>query len=166
MARQTLGRPPETSSITWSIVLALGLEMLPWGGWPMPHFLAMVLVFWNVYQPQRVGVLLAWLLGLVIDVHSGALLGQHALAYSVLSYAAVALHRRLLWYSVPGQALQLLILFFLANLAVALVQLFLTGSYPIWGYVVAPVATSLLWIPFASWMLGHLDRKAHASRGL
>jgi rod shape-determining protein MreD len=163
MSRQILGPKPQTSTITWSIVIAFAIEMLPWGNWPMPNVLAMVLVFWNVYQPKRVGILLAWLLGLLMDVHSGALLGQHALAYSVLSYGAIALHRRLLWYSVPGQALQLLVLFFLSNLMVGLVYLFLVGSYPLWGYVVAPVTTVLLWIPFTQWMLGYLDQRSRAS---
>lgn len=163
MSRQILGPKPQTSTITWSIVIAFAIEMLPWGNWPMPNVLAMVLVFWNVYQPKRVGILLAWLLGLLMDVHSGALLGQHALAYSVLSYGAIALHRRLLWYSVPGQALQLLALFFLSNLIVGLVYLFLVGSYPLWGYVAAPVMTVLLWIPFTQWMLGYLDQRSRAS---
>jgi rod shape-determining protein MreD len=93
-----------------------------------------------------------------MDVHSGSLLGQHALAYSVLSYGAIALHRRLLWYSIPGQALQLLPLFLLANLTVILVHLFMTGVGPSWTYFVSPVLTAILWIPLTGWMMERLNR--------
>jgi cell shape-determining protein MreD len=72
--------------ITASFAIALVLEMLPWGGWLVPDFLALVLVFWNVFQPRRVGIALAWLLGILMDVHSGSLLGQHAHANSVLPF--------------------------------------------------------------------------------
>ena len=128
--------------ITWSFVIALGLEMLPWGNWLVPDFVALVLVFWNVFQPRRVGIALAWLVGIVMDVHAGALLGQHALAYSILSYGAIALHRRLLWYSVSGQALQLFPLFLLTNVVVTMVNLFFSGVSPAWVYLVSPVITA------------------------
>jgi rod shape-determining protein MreD len=57
--------------------------------------------------------------GLLIDVHQGALLGQHALAYTLLSFAATSMHRRLLWFGVVEQALQILPLFFGAPPGVA-----------------------------------------------
>ena len=166
MSRTLLGRAPSKAMIFWSIVLALGLEMLPWGGWPMPSFLALVLVFWNVYQPRRVGIFLAWLLGLVMDVYAGSLLGQHALAYSVLSFGAIALHRRLLWYSISGQALQLLPLFFLAHLFVVVVNFFFTGIAPSWIYFVTPVMTAILWIPMSSAVLGRLNRPLNSTAAI
>lgn len=67
-----------------SLFLALSLNMLPWGRVAgVPDFLAVALVFWNVHQPRRVGVGAAFVLGLLMDVHQGALLGQHALAYTL-----------------------------------------------------------------------------------
>jgi rod shape-determining protein MreD len=57
----------------------------------------------------------AFIFGLLMDVHSGAVLGQHALAYTLLSFFAVTVHRRLLWFSVPSQALQILPLFLAAH---------------------------------------------------
>jgi rod shape-determining protein MreD len=156
MSRTLLGRAPSKAMIFWSILLAVGFEMLPWGAWPMPSLLALILVFWNVYQPRRIGIALAWLLGLVMDVYSGSLLGQHALAYSVLSFGAIALHRRLLWYSITGQALQLLPLFFLAQIVVVLVHFFFTGVMPPWLSWISPLLTALLWIPLSNWVLGRL----------
>ena len=91
-----------------------------------PLFLALVLVFWNVHQSRRIGVGVAFIFGLLMDVHSGAVLGQHALAYTLLSFFAVTVHRRLLWFSVPAQALQILPLFVAAH-AVSLLVLLATG---------------------------------------
>jgi hypothetical protein len=79
-----------------TLLVALALNLLPLGRQPaMPDLLAVVLVFWNVHQPRRVGVGLAFLFGLLMDVHEGALLGQHALAYTLLSFVAISIHRRL-----------------------------------------------------------------------
>ncbi len=158
MKRTMLGRTPTTAMITGSVAVALVLELLPWGDLPMPNFLALILVFWNVFQPRRVGIALAWLLGIVMDVHSGSLLGQHALAYSLLSYGAIALHRRLLWYSIVGQALQLLPLFLLAHVIVALVHLFFSGVGPSWAFFISPFLTALLWVPLTSTILRRLNR--------
>lgn len=158
MKRTVLGRAPTAGLIAGTFIAAMALDMLPWGKWLMPNFVALILVFWNVFQPRRVGIALAWLLGIVTDVHQGSLLGQHALAYSILSYGAIALHRRLLWYSLKGQALQLFPLFLLANLSVMLVSLFFSGITPSWTYLVAPILNAVIWIPWTSWMLGYLNR--------
>jgi rod shape-determining protein MreD len=166
MSRTLLGRAPSKAMIFWSIMVAIGLEMLPWGSWPMPSFLALILVFWNVYQPRRIGIALAWLLGLVMDVYSGSLLGQHALAYSVLSFGAIAMHRRLLWYSIAGQALQLLPLFFLAHLVVVGVHFFFTGILSPWVYLISPFITAILWIPLSSMILGRLNRPMNATTAI
>ena len=79
---------PANPLFIWSSLLAaLGFNMLENMGllgraaW-MPDVLALVLVFWTVHQPLRVGMGAAFLFGLAMDVHQGALLGQHALAYT------------------------------------------------------------------------------------
>lgn len=136
-----------------SLLLALALDMVPLGRAPyLPHALAMVLVFWNVHQPRRVGIGVAFFCGLLMDVHHGALLGQHALAYTLLSFGAVALHRRLLWFSLAGQALHVLPLFMLAHAAMALVRLMMGGMLPGWQLLLAPLLEALLW-PLVSWLL-------------
>ena len=93
------------------MVNMLPLGRLPW----MPDLLALVLVFWSVHQPLRVGIGAAFIFGLCMDVHQSALLGQHALAYTALSFFAITIHRRLLWFTVPSQAVQVLPLFVAAH---------------------------------------------------
>jgi rod shape-determining protein MreD len=143
-----------------SLLLALSLEMLPVGRHAAsPDVLALVLVFWIVHQPQRVGVGLAFVFGLIIDVHEGAVLGQHALAYTLLAYFAVSMHRRLLWFPVPSQALQILPLFFAAHGISMVTRLIVGGMFPGWSVLLAPVLEALLW-PVVSWLLLAPQRRA------
>src|SRR6185436_6508184 len=124
----------------FTLLLAFALNLVPVGRVAaMPDFMALALVFWNVYQPRRVGIGWAFLFGLLTDVHQGALLGQHALAYTVLSYLAIMIHRRLLWFRMPEQMLHVLPLFFAAHAASLLVRLVETALWP--------VATLLLLAP-------------------
>ncbi|MBL8330467.1 MAG: rod shape-determining protein MreD, partial [Rubrivivax sp.] len=103
-------------------------------------------------QPRRVGVGLAFAFGLVIDVHNGAVLGQHALAYTLLSFFAVTIHRRLLWFTVPSQAVQILPLFLAAHLVSLIVRMIAGGMFPGWEFLLAPLFEALLW-PLAVWLL-------------
>ncbi len=158
------GKPlllPARPGFIWgSLVVALLVNMLPLGPQPwMPDLLALVLVFWSVHQPLRIGIATAFLFGLVMDVHQTALLGQHALAYTALSYFAIMVHRRLLWFTVPSQALQVLPLFGSAHAIELAIRLFAGGSFPGWSLVLAPMLESLLW-PVATVILLAPQRRA------
>ncbi len=143
-----------------TLLLAFAVNLAPLGRSPgMPDLLALTLVFWNVNQPRRVGVGVAFVFGLMMDVHDGAVLGQHALAYTLLSYFAVSMHRRLLWFSVPAQALQVFPLFMAAHGVAFVVRMLLGGMLPGWQLLLAPVFEALLW-PFISWLLLAPQRRA------
>ena len=110
---QQLLLPANPFFIAVTLLIGLALNMLQnidlWGraAWT-PDFLALTLVFWSIHQPQRIGIGVAFVFGLLVDVHQGAMLGQHALSYTVLSFLAIAIHRRLLWFHASSQALQVL----------------------------------------------------------
>jgi len=149
---------PASSLFIWSSLLgALGFNMLVNMGlfgraaW-LPDVLALVLVFWTIHQPQRVGMSAAFLLGMAMDVHQSAVLGQHALAYAVLSFLAIAMHRRLLWFSVPSQAAQVLPLFVVSHALTLLVRLLAGDDFPGWSLLLAPALEALLW-PLVSVLL-------------
>ena len=156
---------PANPVFIWITLLgALMLNMLMnmglWGraAW-MPDLLAVVLVFWGVHQPLRIGVGVGFIFGLAMDVHQGALLGQHALAYTVLGFLAVSIHRRLLWFAVSKQALQILPLFAIAHFLSLLVRLLAGESFPGWSYLLTPVIESALW-PLVSVLLLAPQRRA------
>ena len=132
--------------IALTLAAAAAFNLLPLGRHPaMPDLLALVVVFWNVHQPRRVGVGAAFVFGLLMDVHEGALLGQHALAYTLLSFVAISIHRRLLWFSLAEQALQILPLFFAAHAVSLLVRLLAGDMFPGWSLIFAPLIEGLLW---------------------
>ena len=146
--------------IALSLLAAVLLEMLPGGRHPAaPDLVALVLVFWNVHQPRRVGVGFAFAFGLVMDVHQGAVLGQHALAYTLLSYFAITIHRRVLWFGLAGQALHVLPLFFAAHAVSLLARLVAGGMFPGWAILLAPLVEALLW-PLAAVLLLAPQRRA------
>jgi rod shape-determining protein MreD len=143
-----------------TLLLAFAFNLVPLGRAPaMPDFVAVTLVFWNVHQPRRVGVGVAFLLGLLMDVHDGAVLGQHALAYTLLSFFAITIHRRLLWFAVPSQTVQILPLFLAAHAVALIVRMIAGGMFPGWELLLAPIFEALLW-PVATWLLLAPQRRA------
>jgi rod shape-determining protein MreD len=157
---QQLLLPANPLFIWASLTAALLLNMLPLGRVPwMPDFMALVLVFWNVHQPQRVGIGLAFMFGLGMDVHQSSMLGQHALSYTALSFLGIMIHRRLLWFTVPSQALQVLPLFVLAHGLELMIRLIGGGNFPGWWLLLAPLLESLLW-PVVSILLLVPQRRA------
>ena len=146
--------------IAFTLALALVADLLPLGRQPaMLDMLAVALVFWNVHQPRRVGVGVAFVFGLVMDVHQGALLGQHALAYTLLSFAAITIHRRLLWFGVVEQALQILPVFVAAHGVSLAVRMLAGGMFPGWWLLLAPVFEALVW-PLVTLLLLAPQRRA------
>ena len=152
--------PVNAMFIALTLLLALGANLLPLGRHPaQPDLLALVLVFWNVHHPLRVGVVAAFLFGLAVDVHGAALLGQHALAYTALSFFAITIHRRLLWFPVPSQAVQVLPLFVAAHAIEVTIRLAAGGSFPGLSLLLAPLLEAALW-PVVSVLLLLPQRRA------
>ena len=156
--------PVDPSFIWMSLFVALVVNMLIGLGnyfWT-PDVLAMTLVFWSVHQPRRVGIGLAFAFGLMMDVHESALLGQNALAYTLLCFGAISIHRRLLWFPVQQQSIQVLPLFALTALAEWLTRLFAGQAFFSWGLLLAPLIQALLW-PVISTLLLIPQRRDRSS---
>ena len=98
-----------------------------------------------MHQPLRVSIGAAFVFGLLMDVHQGALLGQHAMSYTVLSFFAITVHRRLLWFSVPSQAAQVFLLFAAAHLVELGLRLLAGGAFPGFSMLLAPVLEAAAW---------------------
>ncbi|VWX58785.1 Rod shape-determining protein MreD [Burkholderiales bacterium 8X] len=151
--QQQLLLPVNPVFVWGSLVVALLLNMVPVGraAWT-PDLLALVIVFWSVHQPTRIGIGVAFVFGLLMDVHQTAMLGQHALSYTTLGFLAIMIHRRLLWFSVVSQALQVLPLFALSHAIELAIRMVGGGIFPGWGFLISPAVEALLW-PLASVLL-------------
>ena len=151
--REQILLPVRLSTIVVSFAIALLLNFLPWQNVALvPDFVALTLAFWCVRQPQLIGLGVAWTLGLLTDVGNGVLLGQHALAYSVLAFGAVTLSRRILWFGLWGQTLHVAALLLLAQGVGTVVRLATGAEFPGWSLAVGPALGAVLW-PFVSLLL-------------
>jgi rod shape-determining protein MreD len=145
--------PVRASTIVASFALALFLNFLPWRDLRLvPDFVALVLAFWCVRQPRLVGLGVAWTLGLLTDAGNGVLLGQHALAYSLLAFVAIWLSRRILWFGPALQAMHVAVILLVAQAASVLVRLAAGDPFPGWAIVVGPLLGAALW-PSVTWLL-------------
>ena len=145
---------PVSPLFMWtSLIVALLVNMVPIGraAWT-PDLLALVIVFWSVHQPARIGIGAAFAFGLMMDVHQAALLGQHALSYTTLGFLATMIHRRLLWFPLISQALQVLPLFAFSHLIELAIRMIGGGAFPGWSLLVAPALEAALW-PLVSLVL-------------
>ena len=104
---------------------------MPLGRFPVvPDWVALVLTFWCIHQPLKVGMGAAFVLGLVMDVADASVMGQHALAYVLLAFAASGLSRRILWFPLLQQALHVLPLLLGAQLVMLATRLVGGAEFP------------------------------------
>jgi rod shape-determining protein MreD len=145
--------PVTTGLIAFTVLSALLVNLVPL---PLdilelrPDFCALVLVYWGIHQPRRVGFSVAFLLGLAVDLADASLLGQHAFAYVVLLFAAIGLHRRVLNFSLIGQALHILPLLLAGEILMIAVRLLAGGEVPAAAHLLGPAIGALLWIPLSA----------------
>lgn len=154
--------PASPLFIAGSMFAALLLNWLPWSGmWLMlrPDFVALVLLYWCTHKPYRVGIGIAWGMGILADVADATLFGQHALAYAVLAFGGIVLHRRVQMFDLRQQTLQVLPLLLASYGAYALVQWQVNG-YIAWAFFGGCVITALLWAPLTL-LLQALRRPRH-----
>ena len=98
MSKDRFARP---RPIFISIIVALMLAIAPMPGWAdafRPDWVTMTLIYWTMHLPRNYGVGWAWVIGLILDVAQGTLLGQHALALSLVIYVTVTFHLQMRQY--------------------------------------------------------------------
>jgi rod shape-determining protein MreD len=165
-ASSSILMPVRLSTIVLSFALALFLNFLPWRDMRlMPDFVALTLCFWCIRQPRLVGLGVGWTLGLLTDAGNGVLLGQHALAYSILAFLAVWLSRRILWFGPGLQALHVLIILLAAQGVQLLVRVVAGSTFPGWPILVGPIIGAMLW-PFVTWLLLLPQRRSQKEQAI
>lgn len=147
---QTILLPVKPVFIAITLVFALLTNLLPWSGWLLaikPDFVALVTLYWCIQQPRRVGFTVAMLFGLAMDVADGSLLGQHALAYSMLAFAGIVLHRRVLNFTMKDQILHVIPLLLANDVIVLVIRKLAGGDFPGIAYFAGSFLAGALWLP-------------------
>ncbi|MES2663316.1 MAG: rod shape-determining protein MreD [Pseudomonadota bacterium] len=140
------------------IALILNLVRIPITlDWYRPEFVVMVIIFWGVAEPHRIGLSTAWILGLLMDVLENGILGVQALSLSVIIYLTYLLHPRLRAFRIVQQSATVFLLVGIFQLLVRIVNGVL-GPVPDTPLYWMPSFTSALIWPFLVLILRLLSR--------
>jgi len=99
--------------ITVTFLLAALLTVLPLPEWMesyRPEWVALVVIYWVMALPDRIGLFTAWVSGFFLDVVEGSLLGMNALALALVAYLALSLYQRMRMFTAVQQSSTVLIL--------------------------------------------------------
>lgn len=132
--------------VTLFIALVLALLPMPdWTIWLRPAWVLMMLIYWGMTTPYRVSVGVAWITGLIVDLLSGTLLGEHAIAFTIVIYFVSRMHIRLRMYPLLQQGISIFLFVLLYQFILYCIQGFigeLPGSNLYW---LSSVTSMLLW---------------------
>lgn len=138
------------ATILLTFILALLLQMFALPDWAQslrPDWVALVLIYWCIALPERVGVGVGWLAGLILDVSNGALLGQNALTLAIVAYLALRLHQRIRLFPLWQQSVSVLLLITLHLMLVLWIKGAFGQSTETWAYWLSALTSMLLWPP-------------------
>ena len=151
--------------IVISFIVAIMLTALPLPDWAVnwrPAWVAIVLIYWCMAVPDRVGIAVGWFLGLLLDVQQSTVLGQNALGFVLLAFITIKSYQRMRVYPLAQQAV--LICFYL--LLYELLMLWITGYLGTgsrdWTYWMPAITSMLLW-PWLFIILRDIRRKYNIS---
>ena len=135
-------------SVYLTLLIALLCQLYPWVGQGVifrPAFMLVVLLYWLLRAPNLCNVGTAWLAGLLIDLATGSLLGQHALSFTITAYIALTYQRRLVLFNGWQLAGYVLVLLFIERIVILLLKVFAGNENPGLQYFWPVVAGLVLW---------------------
>lgn len=134
--------------ITTSIVFALLLSIIPFPQWLtllLPQWLVLVVIYWVLELPHRVNLGIAWILGLILDGLYGSLLGEHALALTVVAYLVDRFHRQIRMFPMLQQAAWVFVLVFIYQTILIWIQGILGLLPNIYLFWLSALTSMLFW---------------------
>ena len=145
-----------------SLLVALVLMILPLPDWAQiyrPNWMALVLIYWSMALPKRVGLWFAFISGIILDASLGTLLGQHTLALVLIIAINMNFYQRIRVLALAQQAIYVFVLLLINQVLVAWVEGFLGRSTPLLAFFGAPFIGMLIW-PWVFVVLRDTRRKA------
>jgi len=145
-----------------SLVLGIVLMILPLPDWVQvyrPNWVALILIYWSMAMPKRVGLWFAFFTGLVLDSAQGTLLGQHALALVIVVFFNLNFYQQVRVLALVQQAMYVFSLLLINQVVLAWVEGILGRSTPVLAFFAAPLIGMLIW-PWIFVMLRDIRRKA------
>jgi rod shape-determining protein MreD len=141
-------RPANIIAVYLTLLFALLLQLYPWVGQGViyrPDFMLVVLLYWLLRAPDLCNVGTAWFAGMLVDLATSSLLGQHALSFTLVAYIALSYQRRLVLFN-PWQLLgYVFVLLSIERVLMLLLKLFEGNDNPGLSYFLPLVTGLLLW---------------------
>lgn len=134
--------------ILFSFGMAFILTTLPLSEWAQPFrpaWCTLVLIYWCMALPGRIGVGIAWGIGILLDVSVDTLLGQHAMGMSIVAFITLSLYQRTRFFPLWQQSLGVLLLLLLENLISILTMGIIGQPFPTQFYWAPPLVGMLFW---------------------
>jgi len=146
--------------VTILFAMVLGVLHLPetwpaWLGWWRPAWVAMVVFYWVLALPNRLGLIAAWLLGFLVDALNADPLGLNGFLLAAITYIAWRFYERLRMYSVVQQCGVVFVLVLAGETLRLLVEDMMFDRGMSWA-VALPALTSMLLWPFLYLILDRL----------
>lgn len=141
-------RQIKLKSIYLSLFAAFICILIPWSGLALtmrPDFMLLVLLFWLLRAPNQCSVGTAWFMGLWVDLATGGIFGQYALAYTITAFFAVIYQRRLVLFSKTQQLVYVFSLLLLSQLILLILKAFAGHELAGWLYFLPSVSGVVLW---------------------
>ncbi|HEY0906689.1 MAG TPA: rod shape-determining protein MreD [Methylophilus sp.] len=148
------------STIFFTLLVALVFQLYPWSSSGLslhPDFLLVVSLYWLLQAPSQYNIGLIWFSGLLVDLSTGSLLGQHALTFALTGFLGLSYQRRLVLFTRWQLTLYMLMLFGVQRLLILLLKLFAGSELPDWGYTLPLLSDFMLW-QFMLIAFGELSR--------
>lgn len=145
-----------------SLVVGLVLMILPLPDWVQiyrPNWVALILIYWSMALPKRVGLWFAFFTGLVLDTSQGTLLGQHTLALVIIIFFNLNFYQQVRVLALIQQAMYVFSLLLIYQVVIAWIEGMMGRSTPLLAFFGAPVIGMLIW-PWVFVILRDIRRKA------
>lgn len=135
-------------AIVFTLFAALIFTLLPmpeWAVWARPAWVLLILIYWAMISPSQVNVGVAWSTGMMLDILTGTLLGEHALALTVVVYLVCRLRMRIKMYPMLQQGLSVFVFVLIYQSIIYVIQGFGGDAPHTYLYWLSSLTSMLLW---------------------
>lgn len=135
-------------TVYFSLLTALLCQLFPWVGQGIilrPDFMLVTMLYWLLRAPNICNLGTAWFMGLLVDLATGSLLGQHALSFTFTAFLGLTYQRRLVLFNKLQLAVYVFVLLLVERVLILLLKLFAGNDNPGWHYYWPIITGMLLW---------------------
>jgi rod shape-determining protein MreD len=157
-----LARREPRWAVFFTVLIALVLQVVQLPDWlslVRPSFIGLVIIYWSIFAPHAGGIFAPWLAGLALDVFTGDVLAQNALAMGLVAYIAMSLHQRLRNQTLVQQSLFVFAMLFLNEAVVWGIEGWSGHSAASSWRWIHPMIGAMLW-PFIALLVGRTHQRS------